>query len=184
METPLQVTFRGVQRSEGLEAAVRQRAEKLDRFHSRIMSCRVVVEAPHQHQRKGRVYRVRIYMTVPGGELVVGRAPAEHAAHQDAYLAIKDAFDDAKRLLEDDVRRRRGLVKRHVGPPHGRVKQLFHDDGYGFLEGEDGRLVYFHRNSIINAEFDSLSVGTTVRFTEEKGDKGPQASTVEVVGKA
>lgn len=114
METPLQVTFRGVQRSEGLDSAVRERAEKLDRFHPNIVSCRVVVEAPHHHQRKGRVFRVRIYMTVPGGELVVGRAPAEHAAYEDAYVAIKDAFDDAKRVLEDDLRRRRGLVKRHT----------------------------------------------------------------------
>jgi len=183
MQLPLQVTFRNLPPSEAVEAAVRERAGRLDRFFDRIMACRVVVEAPHQHHRKGRLYHVRINLTVPGEELVVSREPAEHHAYEDVYVAIRDAFDEARRQLEDHVRRHRGWKKPRVGPPHGRVSRLLKEEGYGFLETTDGREVYFHRNSVLQEGFDRLDVGTEVRFAEEKGEEGPQASTVEIVGK-
>ncbi len=183
MELPLQITFRGVSPSESIKAAIRERALKLDRFYDRIMRCRVVVDSPHRHQRKGKIYHVRIDLTVPGGELVVKQAPADHAPHEDIYLAIHDAFDEARRQLDDHVRRRRRQVKTRVGPPRARVRQLFKERDFGFLETSDGREVYFHRNSVLNGAFDRLEIGTEVRFAEGEGEKGPQASTVEVVGK-
>lgn len=183
MQLPLQVTFRNLPPSEAVEAAVRERAGRLDRFFDRIVACRVVVEAPHQHHRKGRLYHVRIELVVPGEELVVSREPAEHHASEDVYVAIRDAFDEARRQLEDHVRRHRGWKKPRVGPPHGRVSRLLKEEGYGFLETTDGREVYFHRNSVLQEGFDRLEVGTEVRFAEEKGEEGPQASTVEIVGK-
>ncbi len=183
MQLPVQVTFRNLPPSEAVEAAVRERAGRLDRFFDRIVACRVVVEAPHQHHRKGRLYHLRIDLTVPGEELVVSREPAEHHAYEDVYVAIRDAFDEARRQLEDYVRRHREWKKPRVGPPHGRVSRLLKEDGYGFLETADGGEVYFHRNSVLHDGFDRLEVGTEVRFAEEKGEKGPQASTVEIVGK-
>lgn len=181
MKLPVQITFRGFPPSEAIEAAVRERAGKLDRFYSGIMGCRVVVEAPHRHHRDGRIYHVRIDLTVPGGELVVKRDPARHGAHQDVYVAIRDAFDAARRQLEDYARRQRLRVKTHEGTPHARVGRLFMD--YGFLETADGREIYFHRNSVLHKGFDRLKVGTEVRFAEEGGERGPQASTVEIGGK-
>ncbi|HEX9725635.1 MAG TPA: HPF/RaiA family ribosome-associated protein [Vicinamibacteria bacterium] len=183
MQLPLEIAFRGLDRSDAIEASIRRRAEQLDRFFDRIMACRVVVEAPHQHQRKGRIYHVRIDLTVPGEELVVRRDPSEHAPHEDVYLAIHDAFHEARRQLQDYARRRRGRVKSRVGPPHGRVVELFKEDGYGFIETKDGWEVYFHRNSVLHDGFDRLELGTEVRFAEEEGEKGPQASTVEIVGR-
>ena len=178
MQLPLQVTLRDISPSEAIEAYIRERAAKLEQFYDRIMSCRVVVEAPVRHHRKGGPYKVRIDLTVPGDELVVDRQVDE-----DLYVAIRDAFHAARRKLEDYARRQRGAVKVHEASPHARVAKLFPEEGYGFLETPDGREIYFHRNSVKDSDFDRLEIGTEVRFAEESGEQGPQASTVIIVGK-
>lgn len=181
MRIPLQISFHEVDQTEALEAAIRDRASKLERFSDDIMSCRVAVEAPHRRQQRGTHYRVRIDLTVPGDELVVARDPSEHDAHEDVFVAIRDAFHAARRQLEDYERKRRGQVKQSRGALHGRVVSLFPDQGYGFLAADDGHEVYFHRNSVLD-DFDALTVGTRVRYSEEPGDQGPQASTVATAG--
>jgi len=178
MALPPQVTLRGMGPSPALERAIARKLAWLERYFPRIMGCRVTLEAPHRHRRKGRLYRVRVDITVPGGELVVARNPSLDAAHADVLVAIRDAFDAARRELMDYARRQRGQVKGHVGPQIGWVTRLARD--HGFLEAEDGRAVYFHGHSVLQG-FEKLALGTTVRFTEEVGDKGPQASTVDVV---
>lgn len=112
MELPIQITFRGMGPSEAIEARIRERAEELERFYDRITSCRVV-ESGHRHHHKGRIYHVRIDLSVPGAEIVVDRDPAEHHAHEDCHVAIRDAFDAVRRQLEDNVRRARGQTKAH-----------------------------------------------------------------------
>lgn len=183
MQLPLQIAFRNVDPSEAVEAYIRERAEKLDKFYDRIMACRIVIEVPHKHHHKGNLYRARIDLTVPDGELVISKGAGDEHAHEDIYVAIRDAFDGAQRQLEDYVRRRRGHVKTHEIPDHGRITALHVEDGFGRIEAADGREIYFHRNSVVNAPFESLSVGAEVRFTEEAGDQGPHASTVQLVGK-
>jgi ribosomal subunit interface protein len=178
MKLPIQITARNMSLSEAAKNTIREKAEKLDSFHNNVMSCRVLVEVPHRHQHKGVLYNVRIDMTVPGGELVVKREP-----HEDLYVSIRDAFDAAKRQLQDFAQRQRGDVKAHEEPPTAQVVRMFPDEGYGFLQTGDGREIYFHRNSLVNGEFQSLEVGTEVRFVETMGEEGPQASTVSVVGK-
>lgn len=181
MQTPLQITFHQMGPSPALEDLVRQWVDELETFFDGLISCRVFIEAPHHHHHQGRLYRVRIELGVPGDRLVVGRSPDEHGAHEDAQVALRDAFKAARRELEDYVRRLRGHVKLHVGPPHGRVIHLEPGLGYGRIETDDGREVYFHRNSVIGG-IERLSLGAEVRFHEEPGDKGPQASTVEPIG--
>ena len=177
MQLPLQITVRNVALSEVAEADIREKAAMLDKYYDHIMGGHVTVDAPHRHQHKGLLYDVRIDLTVPGGELVIRREPNE-----DIYVAIRDAFDAARRQLEDFARRQRGDVKAHEAPPHGRVSQLFPEEGYGFLETSDGREIYFHKNSVLHGGFKNLTVGSKVRFAEEEGEKGPQASTVTLVG--
>ena len=92
-------------------------------------------------------------------------------------------FDAARRRLEDYARRRDNRVKSHESPPCGRIAWLDRGRGYGFIGTPDGREIYFHRNSVLNAGFDRLEVGAPVRYHEEAGEKGPQASTVHVEGK-
>ena len=108
MQIPLQITLRDVQNSDALETHIRDKANKLDEFFKHIMSCRVVVEVPHKHHQQGKQFNVRIDIGVPGGEIVVNHDHAE-----DVYVAVRDAFDAAKRRLEDYARKIRGDVKKH-----------------------------------------------------------------------
>ena len=108
MQTPLQITIRDIEHSEALETRIRDKAQKLEEFFKNIMSCRVVVEAPHQHHHQGKQFNVRIDIGVPGNEIVVNR---DH--HEDVYVALRDAFDAAKRQLEDYARKIRGDIKTH-----------------------------------------------------------------------
>jgi len=183
MQLPLQVSFRHMERSEAIEAAIREKAAKLDAFSDHIMSCRVVVEPAGKHHRDGTLYQVRIDLKVPDEEIVVTHEPNEHTEYRDIQVALRDAFDSARRQLEDYVRRKRGFVKAIEAPSHARVSKLFADEGYGFIATPEGREIYFHRDSVLHGGFDGLKIGTEVTFAEEAGKKGPQASTVKLVGK-
>ena len=183
MLIPLQITFRNLDRSQAVEASVREHAEKLDKYYDRIMSCRVVIEEQHKHHRRGNHYHVSVDVTVPGAELVASREPDQHHAYTDVYIAIRDAFDTMRRQLEDYARKHDQRLKVHAPPPHGRIVELNPAEDYGRIETVDGRLIYFHRNSVLGADFDGLRIGAEVRFDEEAGERGPQASTVHVIGK-
>jgi cold shock CspA family protein/ribosome-associated translation inhibitor RaiA len=171
--------------SPSVEAHIRDRADALDRYFGRIMACRVVVEASTARQRKGRLYHIRVDLTVPGREIVVKRDPAEHHGHEDILVAVRDAFDAARRQLEDYARGARGDVKSHEMPAHGRIARLFKEDGYGFIQSSEGDEIYMHRNAVAGHGFEALSEGDEVRYVvhEGEGEKGPQASTVVPVGK-
>lgn len=208
MEIPLKITFRDMAPSPAIEANIREKAAKFDELYDRVMSCHVIVEAPHRHHHKGKAYQVSIHLTVPGGELVINRAPkrldaaksprpeklekdlaeshevGKHAAHEDVYVTIRDAFNAAGRKLQDHARRRRGKIKVHEPAPVARVVKLFPFEDYGFLQTADGREVYFHKNSVLTPGFERLEVGAEVHFAEEMGEKGPQASTVRVINNA
>ncbi len=180
MKVPLQITFRHVEHSDDVERKIRQRAAKLDSLYDQIMTGRVVVDLPQQRRRKGKIFQVEIDITVPGTELVVNRDPQLNHAHEDVYVAIDDSFDAMERQLTEYARLQRGEVKRDVAAERGRVARLFPEEDYGFIETSDGREIYFHRNAVLDGAFDRLKVGTEVRFSEEQGMEGPQASTVDV----
>jgi cold shock CspA family protein len=167
VKLPLQITFRDIEHSD-----------------DGIVRCHVVVSGPHRHHQHGRRFHVLVDMTVPGQELAVSRSPAENAKYEDMHASIEDAFDDAERVLEDYAKKLRREVKTRHGSSHGRVARIFATEGYGFIEAEDGRDIYFHKRSVLRGHFDRLAVGTLVRYAEEDGDKGPQASTVDVAGRA
>ncbi len=173
MILPLQITARNIDLTEAIKTNIREHAEKLDKFYEKLTSCRVTVDAIP----KRSLYNVHVDMTVPGKELVVRREP-----NTDLYLAIRDAFDAARRELEDFAQLQRRDVKHHEGLPHARISTLFPDRGYGFLATYDGREIYFHAHSVLNHDFDKLKVGMEVRFSEEMGEKGPQASSLRVIG--
>jgi ribosomal subunit interface protein len=185
MQVPLQITFRHMTSSDAVATRIRERAQELERFFDRIMSCRVVVECRHPRRHQGNLFQIRVDLKVPGREIAVGRDPAAHHAHEDVYVAIRDAFDAARRLLEDHVRERRGEVKLHAVPDHGRVARLLPEQNCGFILSADGNEIYFHRNSVTNGGFDKLAVGDEVRFVAQHSEsaEGPQASTVASLGK-
>jgi ribosomal subunit interface protein len=178
MELPLQITFHELEHSDAIEQYVRDAAAKLERLDPRIVGCRVALELPHRHSQHGEQYRVRIDVTVPGGEVVVAHTPGEDRTYEDLYGAIDAAFDDAARALTDFVRRQRGEVKPHERSLHGVIAKLFAYEGYGFLRTSDGQELYFHKNSVVDGAFARLKVGDRVRYVEDATDAGPHASTV------
>lgn len=202
MIIPVQITFRNITSTPEIEEEIRGRAQKLERFYAPITSCRVLVEAPARHHQKGYPFHVRIDLTVPEGEIVVKREPTLYPREKDIaderrlkqmetrserkYLkvAIREAFHAARRRLEDHARRKRADVKTHEPMPQARVTKLVPAESYGYIETPDGREIYFHANSVLNDRFKSLKVGSKVSFTEEAGEKGPQASTVRLVTRA
>ncbi len=185
MQIPVQVTFRHLEYSSFVASAVRKKAKELEQYFSRMTSMRVMVEPLEKRRHQGNLYHIRINITLPGGEIVVGRGPGQDHSHEDIYVAIRDSFDAAKRQLEDYVRIHYREKKRHRELPlQGKVIRIFPNEDCGFLQSSDGREIYFHKNSVINGGFGKLHVGSGVRYVEESGEKGPQASTVHSIGKS
>lgn len=182
MQVDAIISFKGMKPSPAVEADIRERVDRLEQFHDRIIGCRVVVEAPHRHQNKGKLYHVRIDLRVPGGEIVVSREAGLDHAHEDVYVALRDAFSAAQRQLEDHVRKTSGFrTKQHPTPEQGRVVRLFADEGYGFIETVDGREVFFSRDSVTKGGWSAIDLDSEVRLKETEGDKGPYALSVTVL---
>ncbi len=116
MQTALQISFRHMDPSPAVESKIREKAGNLEKYCNHITACHVVIEAPHEHHHKGKLYRIGIDLTLPRGEVIVSRDHHDNHAHEDIYVSIRDAFKAAKRQLEDFVRRQRGDVKRHEQP--------------------------------------------------------------------
>ena len=180
MEKPLSITAHDFDLTAPVEALIRKRALQLERFFPALVGCSVIVRGPGRHHRTGAPFKVQVDLRVPGCEpLVINRQSSA-----DARVAVRNAFDAVRRQLEEAARVQRVEVKRHEPPSVGRVARLFAEQGYGFIETleEPSRELYFHRNSLPEDDFEALKPGQRVRFHEERGDKGPQASTVVVQG--
>jgi ribosomal subunit interface protein len=184
MQVPLQISFHNMASSEAIEARVRERAGRLERFFDGIISCRVTVEAPHKQPHRSTV-GIRIDIGVPGKDIVIKREQRHHEARDDAYQVIGVAFDAAERQLEEHGRMIRREVKtHHDGPAYARVVRLYPEQSYGFIECPGQPDVYFHRAVVEDDAFDQLEVGGEVMFSlaEAEGAMGPQASRVRRVG--
>lgn len=179
MQGPLQIRFHGLERSPILAELIEERVAGLEHHFPHVTDCTVAVERSHHRKNKGDTLRVSIEIRVPGKEIVVSREQPLDVTHADSQIALKDAFDAAKRRLQDYARRIRGDVKSHDNPYHaGRVSRIYHQEGFGFIENGNQREIYFHENSVIKGSFENLVRGSKVRFVEEAGDNGPQASSV------
>lgn len=184
METPVQIEFQGMEASERVRSAINAHIAELEQRFGRVTACRAVLKAPSGHHRTGGQYEVNIRLTLPSGrEVNVSRTAKIDERHADLSFAINDAFHRARRRLQDHVRRMQGQTKARAEAPLGTISQIEPVDGFGFLQAADGREIYFHQNSVLNGAFAKLKIGTRVMFSEETGEKGPQASTVKILGK-
>ena len=185
MEVPLEITFRGVDRNDDLERLIREKAAKFEKICDSLISCRVAVESPHAHQQSGNPFRVRINLRVPPGQdLVVRRKSTEGYLHEKLPVVISETFDVAFRRLKKLMEKQQGQVKTHEEQEKiAFVVRLFPEEGYGFIRTRQGRELYFHRNSVLNDDFDRLEIGTGVRYVSGLGDEGPKATTVQIVDK-
>ena len=184
MESPLKIEFQGMPATAEVRTVIMNHVAELEQRWERVTACRVVLKAPGQRHRKGGLYEVHIHLSLPDGrEVNVGRTPPADERHSDLTFAINDAFKHARRQLQDQAHRTQGQVKHREGPPTGTVVRIDPSGDFGFLETGEGEEVYFHRNSVLDDAFDRLTVGSDVRFVEELGEKGPQASTIREIGK-
>ncbi len=171
MLLPLQITWRNIEPSAALEARIHELAQRLEKFSAQIVRCHVIVEAPHKHGHQGHVYEVHIHVTTPGSSTVANREHRKQHSHEDVYVALRDAFRAVRR--QD--------VKHHEPELSGWISELYPAEDFGRIQTSDGRSLYFHRNSVVGTDFDRLTTGAGVRFVEESGDRGPQASTVKLI---
>jgi ribosomal subunit interface protein len=180
MQLPIQVVFRNMEPSPTAEEKARTLASRLERYFDKIISCRVVIESPHRHHHKGKLYHVRIDLTVPDAELVVSRESSAHHSHEDVYVAIRDAFNAIKKQLQTYVHQRRGEIKHHEVHLYGQVLEVCPPADYGYIETTDGRHIRFNSSSMIDYDFNKLEVGDRVRFAEAENAEEPVASTVYI----
>lgn len=173
---PLRLAVHNTELSPEARDDIRKRVERLQRFYPRITDCRVTIESPQRRRRTDRkLYGVRVALAVPLGSIAIDRQP-----RQALDTALDDAFQAARRRLQDHSRRMRGAQKAHSPTALGQVVEWFPLAGYGFLETEGGDRYYFDGRAVSGNAAGRLDVGTTVRFEAGEGERGPQASTVTV----
>lgn len=173
MHQPLDIRFLGMEPSEAVEAAAREKAAKLDHFCPNLMSCRVTIELLQKHQHQGRPFGVRVDVTLPGHELNVDRAQDE-----DVYVALRDAFDHIRRQIEDTVRHDRRDEKLHPVPLHGEVVRFEAEGRFGFIRSAAGDDYRFDADSVVGRPFEHVAVGDAVQFIAEVAEQGRQAKRV------
>jgi cold shock CspA family protein len=183
-----EIIFNAVDRSEWVENYVADRLRKLERFAQGITRCHVALKQEQGSHRKGNVYSVTVEVRIPPQHDLAATKQMEIVDMTTQLPAvINAAFGAIERQVKKTAALRRNEQKVRVadGQAHGIVEKLFAEDGYGFLRTlDDNRQVYFHRNSVLNDDFERLVVGAEVRFSEVEGDEGPQASSLHVVSKA
>jgi len=175
MKQPLEVRFLGLEPSAAVEEAARAKAAKLDQFRGDLMSCRVTIELPHKHRHQGQPFEVRIDVTMTGRELCVDRV-----RNEDIYVALRDAFDDMMRRIEDSGHRVRGQEKQHAELLNGEVVRISSEERRGFIRTADGDEYWFGPDNVAGAPWEHLKVGAEVRFIPEVAAEGRQAKRVSL----
>ena len=184
MKIKPEITYRHLDKTDAIQSLVEEKIAKLEQFCDYMNSCRVVIEKENDHPSSGSPYRVSIDVTIPHNrELAVVESPDTGKQYPPLEAVIRDAFEAMRRQILSITTEQKGERKVHPEQQvSAMVTKLFADQGYGFLkEVSTGKEVYFHRNSVINDDFDRLTVGSGVRYKETLGEMGPQATTVQLL---
>jgi len=185
MQIRPEIKFHAVDRSPWVEAYIGERVQRLERFAEGITSCHVTLTQEQASHTKGNRYSVMVEVRLPpNNDLAVRKMKDIRDMPAQLPALINLAFGAIERQLKKAAALRREEKLRADGEqPHGMVEKLF-AEGYGFIRTvDDDRQYYFHRNSVLHDDFERLAIGTEVRFSAEEGDKGPQASSVQIVSK-
>lgn len=170
---PIEITIRDIPETPTIVNRLHQKATKLIRFDPRITFCRVVVEVPQKHQLQGKQFKVAIEIHTAKAVVI-----ATHNLNEDLYVAIRDAFKDAGRQLEDHIRRLQHRVKTHAAVLQGRIVRLFGD--YGFIESNEGEEYYFNENFLTAISFNQLKIDDAVEFIEAVAGDSLQAHQIKI----
>lgn len=187
MERPLQIAFKNVESSASLETLIRERVERLQRFHPNITGARVVVEVPHRSPEGAKPpLGIAVEIDVPGRSPVIAKGQQERREVKgDSSAIVNRVFEAVERQLEQITAIRKGEVKQHGSAGDtGVVVRLFREQNYGFIEVKDSPDLYFSRDVVGNGSFEEMKVGSIVHVTRAstEGPMGPQASSVKLMG--
>lgn len=183
METPLQLEVEGFEPSAHLRELIESSIARLERRFGRVTAARVAIRAPDAHHKMGEPYFVSIWLSLPDHRDVSVKPPPRGLDRRqgDLAFAVGDAFRRADRQLRDHAFKMKKRAKTRAQEPVGKVLRIDPIGAFGFLEGDDGREIYFHAHSVLGGQFSKLKPGMRVAFHEEMGEKGPQASTVRAI---
>jgi cold shock CspA family protein/ribosome-associated translation inhibitor RaiA len=186
MQVPAEITIKDIEKTPELEEHINKKIAKLEKLCSYIISCRVSVERPQIHPETSNPHRVRIDIKLPPShEIVAKNLSSRHNVHDPLPIIINKTFRAAERQLIKITKIQHKIVKTHLlQQTMGIVHRLFPEQGYGFIKTLDtAEDVYFNKNSVLHNDFSRIKLGTGIRFASEMGDKGLQASSVEIVEK-
>jgi cold shock CspA family protein len=186
MQVPLEIAFHNVDKSEWAEAAIREHVARLERIYGRLTACRVRVE---RRARKASVPPVvRLELGIPGTKDIVVAHEPDHLQRKFQAPDLRNAINEAFRIAESQLGALKDQRADHTAAIHhesaqeflGQVAELTTDQDFGFLLTKEGGLLYFHRNSMLSGDFDTLERGQEVHYVEDIGDTGPIATKVRV----
>jgi cold shock CspA family protein/ribosome-associated translation inhibitor RaiA len=181
MQAPPKISYHNLAPSPAVENLVQRRIKVLELRHDRLTGCEVTMEAPQKRKRHGRVFKVRLNLHLPGPDLSISKEVAQGSAQDDLILAVNRAFTAAETVLKKRKKKMDGIeVKHHPPVLHGKITELEPELGYGWVQADDGRKVYFQRDSLTSDDWGDLGKGTRLRFREMQGDKGPYAASVTI----
>lgn len=179
------LSFHNIDHSPAVEDLVHRRIAMLEKRDDRITGCEVTLEAAQKARRHGRAFRVRLDLHLPGPDLSISREIAQGSAQDDLILAVNRAFTAAEKALKKRKKVMAGVeVKQHPPILHGEIVELEPELGHGWLRADDGRRVYFQRDSLTSQDWDRLQTGMRLRFREMSGEKGPYAAAVTIAERA
>jgi len=197
MQVPPEIVARNVEVTPYVDRLITRGIDKLEQVCDYIISVRIALEQEQGSHQTGNPYRMRIDVRIPDRSDVVvehssraqllGHSPLRKSGAKEEPLTalIRRTFESARRQLEKAVDKQRGYVKTPAQlPAEAIVEKLFREQEYGFLRTLGGEQVYFNRNSVLHKHWEHMRVGALVRYTPEMGEKGLQASTVEMVAKS
>jgi cold shock CspA family protein/ribosome-associated translation inhibitor RaiA len=175
------IAYHNIDHSPAVENLVHRRIKMLERRNDRLAGCEVTMEAPQRKKRHGRVFSVRLNLRLPGPDLSISREIAQGSAQDDLILAVNRAFTAAEKALKKRKKTMDGVeVKHHPPVLHGEIDELEPELGYGWVRADDGRRVYFQRDSLTSDDWERLDKGTRLRFREMEGEKGAYAASVTI----
>lgn len=175
MQLPSQIVFRDLPRSNAIETDIRKRIKKLSLFSDHIMHCDVEIEKVNKNPQSGKIFLTKITITVPGRDIVINRKQNE-----DIYVALRDAFNAARRQLKNYERQNRGQVKHHELPTRGLIITLLQDDNIGFINS-NGIEYYFTQDNVVHPDFNRLKEGQFVHFIPTMDRVGHRAHRVSLM---
>lgn len=185
MNIPLEVSYRGVEKTDALEALIQEKVSKLEEVCDHISRCQIAIEKAHTNPSSGSPYRVRIDLTVPPGhELAAVKNPDDGTQYIPLEAVIRDTFEAARRQLQELSARQRNEVKTHAQQSiTAVVTQLFPEQDYGLIKSLDGQDIHFDRSSMLHDDFEWMEIGTGVQFFLVETEAGPRAVNVKIISK-